>query len=79
MILWKVSGISLTPGQSFINVKGTGGVFTVDYSIDPVTQELSLNSRGGEQYSVPVEVTATEPGGGNPDNKNRTSLTVRLL
>ena len=34
-------------------------------SYDAATFELSLASRGGEKYSVPVVATATEPGGGN--------------
>ena len=34
-------------------------------SYDAATFELSLASRDGEKYSVPVVATATEPGGGN--------------
>ena len=52
-------------GSGAIDVSTSNGVFTVEYSVDPVTAELSLSSRGGEKYSAPVVATATEAGGGN--------------
>lgn len=65
-VTWTVGGKPVPAGSGFLDVPAADGIFTVGYSIDPVTSELSLSSRGGEKYSVPVIATATEPGGANP-------------
>ena len=65
VIAWTVGGVPVPGGAGSLNVPTPDGIFTVEYSVDPVTAELSLSSRGGEKYKVDVIATATEPGGGN--------------
>ncbi len=65
-IAWTVGGVSVPPGSGSLNVPAAGSFFAVEYDIHPVTAELSLVSRGGERYQVPVAVTASEPDSSSP-------------
>lgn len=62
-IAWTVGGVPVPAGSGSIEVPAAGATFSVEYALDAATFELSLTSRGGEQYSVTVMATASEPGG----------------
>lgn len=63
IIKWKVYGETIN-GSGSISI--VTSAYPVYYSIDPVTQELSLSSNPAERYSLSVEATVTEPNGSNP-------------
>lgn len=60
---WAVAGIEVVGPNGSIDAPTTGGSFTIEYALDPISAELSLLSRGGEQYRVDVTVTMTESDG----------------
>lgn len=63
-VVWRVDGTQLLASQGPVNVDFNGSTFTLDYTIDPLTFELGLTSRGGERVGASVEVIAAEAGGG---------------
>ncbi|MEP6594908.1 MAG: hypothetical protein ABJA71_03130 [Ginsengibacter sp.] len=65
-VKWKVGGIDIGVGSGSINVVASGEAYTIDYSTDGVTQELSLSSKPAEKYIVSVQVTVSESNGANP-------------
>lgn len=65
-VTWKVGNTIIVGSDASLNVMTSDGEFTVQYIVHPVTQELTLVSRGGERYRAAVEVTITEPNGNNP-------------
>lgn len=65
-ITWTVGGVPVPAGSGSLDVPAAGGTFPVKYTVDPVSEELSLSSRGGEKYSVPVIARATEADGSSP-------------
>lgn len=68
-VSWTVGGVAVPgPGDlADLTVSTPDGDFTVQYLLDAANpSELVLVGRGGERYDVPVTVTVTEPGGGQP-------------
>ncbi|SAL77191.1 hypothetical protein AWB67_05053 [Caballeronia terrestris] len=63
-VTWTVGGKPVWGSQGTVDVPFDGSEFTLEYTIDPVSFELALTSRGGERYSTEVTATATEAGGG---------------
>ncbi len=63
VINWKLNGVSIS-GSGSLNIAES--VYPVNYSVDPVTGELSLSSNPADRYSLPLEVTVTEPDASNP-------------
>jgi hypothetical protein len=61
---WTVGGQPITAANGRVMVTTADGQFDIDYSVDPLTQELALTSYGGQRYAVDVVATADEVGGG---------------
>jgi hypothetical protein len=61
---WRVDENPLIGSSGTVDVAFDGAVFTLEYTIDPVSFELGLTSRGGERVTASIEVTVTEAGGG---------------
>jgi len=60
---WTVAGVKIAGPNGSIEAPTPEGTFTIQYSLDPVTAELGLFSRGGEQYRVDVTVAMSEADG----------------
>lgn len=60
---WTVAGVALPGTSGSIDAATADGTFTIEFSVDPITAELSLSSRGGEKYRADVTVTMTEADG----------------
>lgn len=63
VLTWLVGGMKVTGHSGVVAVTAPNGEFSLRYSLNPVTQELTLRSRDGERYSVDIVLTATEADG----------------
>jgi hypothetical protein len=63
-LTWTVGGQPITGSGGSVAVPTADGTFDIDYTVDPLTQELGLVSYGGQRYTVDVVATADEAGGG---------------
>ncbi len=63
VISWQVAGTVIS-GSGSLNISES--VYPVNYSVDPITAELSLSSNPADRYSLPLVVTVTEADGTNP-------------
>lgn len=62
-VSWKINGVAIS-GTSSLNIAES--VYPVNYTVDPITGELSLSSNAGDRYSLPLQVTVTESDNANP-------------
>jgi len=62
-VSWNVKGVAIS-GNGSLSIGES--VYPVNYSVDPVTGELSLSSNPADRYSLPLQVTVTESNGSNP-------------
>jgi hypothetical protein len=62
-VSWKVNGVVIS-GTGSLSIAES--VYPVNYSVDPITGELSLSSNPADRYSLPLQVTVTESNGANP-------------
>lgn len=56
-VSWKIKGVAIS-GTGSLNIDES--VYPVNYTVDPITGELSLSSNAGDRYSLPLQVTVTE-------------------
>jgi hypothetical protein len=59
VVTWTVGGTVLSGNEGAVDVPFGDVVFTMEYTIDPVSFELSLTARGGERYDAEVGATVT--------------------
>ncbi len=62
-IAWHVDGTPVSAPSGTVDILFNGSTFALEYTIDPLTFELGVTSRGGERLEASVDVIASEAGG----------------
>jgi hypothetical protein len=57
---WRVGGTEISGASGTVGVPYDGSTFTIEYTIDPVTFELALTSRGGERFEAALEARVSD-------------------